>query len=139
MSPNDHLETIIITRVNFGLLVLLYAFVAWRECSKGSFMNPLVAIIVLVVCGVRFTIAPGLDKADIYKDLAHIFVGSLLGDWLMAWHAADGLMRTGSAATHLRHLTRVYGYAALGITLLEVACGLFGKFTGKSVVGFLFG
>lgn len=102
-------------------------------------MNPLVVILVFVVCGVRFTIVPGLDRADIYKDLAHIFVGGLLGGWLMARHAANGLMRTGSAATHLRHLTRVYGYTALGITLLEVACGVFGKHTGKSVVGFFFG
>lgn len=41
-------------------------------------------VVLYVLCGImavlRFVLpAPGLDTADIYKDIAHLFVGGILG------------------------------------------------------------
>ena len=42
-------------------------------------------VIVLRVC----LPSHGLNKADIFKDAAHLFVGGLVGAWLIGWWSND--------------------------------------------------
>lgn len=96
-------------------------------------MNPIVLIAALIVVAVRLTVAPGLDVGDTYKDLAHLFVGGVFGASLMAFV----LFRRFQATERAHEAARRYLGLGIGLTVLEVACGVFGKKTGVSVVEFV--
>lgn len=64
----------------------------------------IVLVVVTLVFGVLRFVLPvsgTVNKADIYKDLAHLYVGGLFGAWLAAGDTA-------------------YLLLALGLTVLEV-------------------
>lgn len=96
-------------------------------------MNPIVLIVGLIVVAVRFTVAPGLDVGDTYKDLAHLYVGGVFGAALMAFV----LFRRFQATERAQQAARRYLGLGVFLTVLEVGCGLFGKATGVSVVEFV--
>jgi uncharacterized membrane protein YfcA len=89
-------------------------------------MNPLVIFSALAICLYRLTIEPGLSMADAYKDIAHVFVGGLFG---AAIYGKSSTMRVS---------WKLYMWLGIAMTVLEVACGVIGKKTGKSIVGGIF-
>jgi hypothetical protein len=96
-------------------------------------MNPIVLIVALIVVAVRLTIGPGLDLRDTYKDLAHLYVGGLFGAWLVS----RSLCRRLHGSEVCRATAGRFLRLAAALTLVEVACGFFGKATGVSVFEFV--
>lgn len=115
MSPNEILELQILTRANFGLLVLLYLFVAWREGSKpnlkGSVM-PLVIPKTLIQSKTFWLNLIGLA----------LVVAGYLADVVPGWAATIG-----AVVQVLQTLNRLLTDAPIkGLFALFVAIGLLG-------------
>lgn len=99
-------------------------------------MNKVVLLLAVVVMAIRCTVPPGLNPADTYKDLAHVFVGTTLGAWCVFWWLSghdNSQIRTFTQDEFYDFGARYCGLFWI-LTGFEVFCAITGKVTGKPIV-----
>jgi hypothetical protein len=82
----------------------------------------LTTLIALVFIVLRFTLPmEGVDNRDIFKDLAHLYVGGLFGAAIITGYAKDSYL------FNRLHVRRNLWLLAIGMTVLEVVAAIVRK------------
>lgn len=92
--------------------------------------NRIILILVALAMGIyrAFVEPTKLVPADIYKDLAHIFVGGLFGAWLMAVRMGNQFGPGGGGLLLMKDSGHFCFCVAVCLTIVEILAFMVGRF-----------